>query len=58
MSEPSTWRVDVSGDARGGWHVEIHDGDRLVSYSPVVATAAAARMEAMQAHLDLISTPA
>ena len=27
-------RVKVDGDAKGGWIVEIHDGERLRIYSP------------------------
>lgn len=41
----------VSGDAEGGWLVEVHDGDNAATYSPDGATSASeAEHIALQAH--------
>lgn len=43
-------KTKVSGDAVGGWIVEIHDGDRYGTYSPEAADAEAALAAAWKLH--------
>ena len=44
------WLVKVSGDAVGGWHVEIHDGDNFKVHNPDAPDADAARQAGIDAH--------
>ncbi len=45
MAEPV---VTVSGDAMGGWIVEVHDGDRHEVFSPKARTEDGAAKEALK----------
>lgn len=43
-------RLTVGGDETGGWLVDIHDGDKNASYSPVATTAVEAARAALNEH--------
>lgn len=43
-------RITCDGDAESGWSVEIHDGDKAVTYSPSAPTGLEAILGAMQEH--------
>jgi len=51
-------KITVSGNAEGGWHVEIHDGDNFGSYSPEAATADEASAKALAEHAAKFPPPA
>jgi hypothetical protein len=44
------WTITPGGDAKGGWMVEIHDGDRAETYSPKAENAEQAREAAIAVH--------
>ena len=44
-------RREVSGDAEGGWIVDLHDGDNSGTYQPEAATADEALAKAEAAHV-------
>lgn len=46
-------RVDATGDAVGGWIVDVHDGERNEVYRPEAATKEEAAEAALNAHMKL-----
>ncbi len=48
VAEKEAHAVTVSGDADGGWIVEVHDGDRHEVYSPKAKTEDGAAKEALK----------
>lgn len=43
--------LKVSGDADGGWHVEIHDGTVFNTYNPMSKDAVSAARAALTAYV-------
>lgn len=54
MDEP---KVSVSGDAVGGWHVDVHDNVTHDTYSPVAASAGEAATKALAEHVAKYAVP-
>lgn len=53
MTEPT---VTVDGNAAGGWHVSVHDGNTFANYSPEAATAEEAKEKALAMHASAVAS--